>query len=175
MEIVEIFLVFLRIGLFSFGGGYAIIPLLQEEVLRHNWLTIKEFVDIVAVSQMTPGPIAVNLATFVGYKEAGVLGALLATIGVSIPSFVIIIIVIKLFMNISENKYVKNALFGLKAAVVGLIFAAVLNISYSEFLGTDINVKGLIICLFSFVVLYTKKANPFLIIGTSALIGLILF
>lgn len=120
----ELFYTFFKIGLFTFGGGYAMLPLIQDEVVRHGWLSMHELVDFVAVAESTPGPFAVNVATYVGAETAGVLGACMATLGVVLPSFVIILIVAKCYARFKSSRIVSGALYGLRAAVVGLIAGA---------------------------------------------------
>ena len=123
--VIGLFLTFLKIGAFTFGGGYAMIALLQNEfVLRKKWLSSEEFLDIVSISESTPGPIAVNTATFIGYKKAGVCGSAFSTLGVCLPSFVIIFIISLFFSEFLEFKAVALAFKGISAAVVYLILSA---------------------------------------------------
>ncbi len=122
-----LFFTFFRIGLFTFGGGYAMLPMIQQEVLAKGWLTEGELIDFIAISESTPGPFAVNASTFVGMQTAGVPGALCATLGVVLPSFVIILLVAGIYDRFQKNKTVKGAMVGLKGAVVGLIGAALLS------------------------------------------------
>ncbi|MEG1535501.1 MAG: chromate transporter, partial [Clostridia bacterium] len=117
----ELFITFFKIGLFTFGGGYAMIPLIKEEVIGHGWLTEKLILDFIGISESTPGPIAVNLATFVGSSQGGFLGAMCATIGVVLPSFIIILIIAAVFKNFSKNKYVAMIMKGIKPVILGLI------------------------------------------------------
>ncbi len=121
--------VFFKVGLFSFGGGYAMIPLIEKEIAAHGWLPAREFADIVAISQMTPGPIAVNAATYVGYRVAGVLGSAAATLGVFLPSLILILIVAQFMKRFQENKTVISVLKGLRPATIGLIASAVVFFS----------------------------------------------
>lgn len=121
----ELFYTFFKIGLFSFGGGYAMIPLLQKEIEMHNWLSLQEFADIVAISQMTPGPLAVNTATYIGNNIAGFWGSALATFGVSLPSLILIIIVARFLIHFQDNPWVSGAMKGIRPATAGLIASAV--------------------------------------------------
>ncbi|WDU84107.1 chromate transporter [Caloramator sp. Dgby_cultured_2] len=106
--ILKLFLTFFKIGMFSFGGGYAMLPLIQLNVVnQNNWLSHKEFIDIVAISQVTPGPIAINCATYVGYKLAGIFGAISSTLGVSMPSVIIMIFLTKLVLKLNNAKFLK--------------------------------------------------------------------
>lgn len=121
-----LFWVFFKIGIFSFGGGYAMLPLIYKEIQSLGLIPIREFSDIVALSQMTPGPIAVNAATYIGYKSASYLGATSATLGVTLPSFVIILIIDSVFTKFQENKIVKAVIAGIRPATVGMIASAVI-------------------------------------------------
>ena len=110
----DLFLAFLKIGLFTFGGGYAMLPMIQEEVTAHGWLNQSELIDFIAVSESTPGPFAVNIATFIGTRTGGVLGSLCATLGVVLPSFVIILIVARCYQKFKSSRLVIGAMNGLK-------------------------------------------------------------
>lgn len=140
---------FMKIGLFTFGGGYAMIPLIQEEVCRKNkWITENEILDIIAVSESTPGPVAVNAATFVGYKVAGILGAIFSTIGLAIPSFCIIF-VISFFYKDVQNINFFNALFkGLKVGTIILLFNAVIKL----FKTFKINLLGILLFAIALII-----------------------
>ncbi len=127
MIYLELFLTFLEIGAVSFGGGYAMISLIREKVLLHGWLTEEELLNMIAVSESTPGPIAVNMATFVGSTQGGILGSFLATLGVVLPSFIIILIVAALIHNFLKYKGVQAFLGGIRPCVVGLILATALT------------------------------------------------
>ena len=120
---LSLFLSFLKIGLFSFGGGYGMIPLLKEEVLNKGWLTEGELLDMIGISESTPGPIAVNMATFVGSSQGGVLGAFIATFSVILPAFAIMLVIASLLKHFSDNKYINAALNGVRYVVIGLIIS----------------------------------------------------
>lgn len=120
----DLFYTFFKIGLFTFGGGYAMLPLIQDEVVRHGWLSIAELVDFVAVSESTPGPFAINISTYVGVETAGVLGALAATMGVVLPSFFVILAVARFYVRFKSSRAVSGVMYGLRAAVVGLLASA---------------------------------------------------
>lgn len=130
---IELFLTFLKIGAFTFGGGYAMLPLIQSEVERHGWLTQAEVVDFIAVSESTPGPLAINMATFVGIRTGGVFGAVCATLGVVLPSFVIILIVAKFYEKFRKSRAVDGVMYGLRPVVIGLIGAAFLSVGMTVF------------------------------------------
>lgn len=175
----DLFLTFLKIGLFTFGGGYAMLPMIQEEVAAHGWLNQSELINFIAVSESTPGPFAVNIATFVGTRTGGIFGGLCATLGVILPSFVIILIVARCYQKFKSNKLVVGAMNGLKPAVVGLIAAALLSLSGTVFFpqGFSTNIFGtaqfyVSLGIFAVaVILAFKKIHPILIILLSAVIG----
>ena len=180
MIYLDLFLTFLKIGLFTFGGGYAMLPMIQEDVAAHNWLSSTELIDFIAVSESTPGPFAINIATFIGIRTGGLLGAFCATLGVAVPSFVIILLVARVYKKFKNSTLVKGAMDGLKPAVVGLIAAAFLSLSQSVFIPigfsttifTDIAFYVSLFIFAAAVVLAFKKINPIIIIGLSALIGI---
>ena len=181
MIFFDLFLTFLKIGLFTFGGGYAMLPMIQEEVAAHGWLNQSELINFIAVSESTPGPFAVNIATFVGTRTGGIFGGLCATLGVILPSFVIILIVARCYQKFKSNKLVVGAMNGLKPAVVGLIAAALLSLSGTVFFpqGLSATVFGtahfyVSLGIFAVaVVLAFKKLHPILIVLISAVIGII--
>ncbi len=123
----QLFLAFFKIGLFGFGGGYAILSLIQHEIDHYGWMTQQEFTDIIAISQMTPGPIGINSATYVGYTASGsVLGAMVATFAIVLPSFLIMLVLCRLYIRLKGNVYIEGAFVGLRPVVVGLIASAAL-------------------------------------------------
>ena len=126
--LLDLFLTFLKIGAVSFGGGYGMIPLLTDEVLSHTWLTESELMNFIAVSESTPGPIAINMATFIGASQGGILGAILATLGVVLPSFIIILIIASIVRGLLQYAGVKAFLKGVRPVVVGLIIATAISI-----------------------------------------------
>ncbi|MBP3320720.1 MAG: chromate transporter, partial [Clostridia bacterium] len=128
MILLELFLSFLKIGAFTFGGGYAMLPLIMETVVSKGWMSEEALIDFVAVAESTPGPFAINIATYVGSEMGGFFGAVCATLGVVLPSFVIILIVAKCYEKFRKSKLVSGAMTGLKPVVVGLIGAAILSI-----------------------------------------------
>ena len=123
MTLAVLFLTFLKIGAFTFGGGYAMLPLIQAEVVRHGWMSLEELVNFVAVSESTPGPFAINISTYVGTSTAGIPGALCATLGVSLPSIIVILIVARVYDKFRRSRIVEGCLGGLRPATVGLIAA----------------------------------------------------
>ena len=188
MIYLELFLTFLQIGAFSFGGGYGMISLIREKVLMYGWLTEEEMLNMIAVAESTPGPIAVNMATFVGSSQGGFLGALLATLGVVLPSFIIILIIATLIRNFMKYTGVKAFLGGIRPCVVGLILATAITMFMSTAIGfsgigdtlaTDFN--GIII--FAILILINivaklalkKKPTPILMILISAGLGMLMY
>lgn len=185
MIYLKLFLTFLQIGAVSFGGGYGMISLIREKVLLHEWLTEEELLNIIAVSESTPGPIAVNIATFIGSAQGGILGSLLATLGVVLPSFIIILIIAALIKNLLKYKGVQAFLGGIRPCVVGLILATAVTMLLSNLLSLEVlkskiipDVKGIIIFLIiAAVVILAKKIrkkplSPIFLILISAGLGM---
>ena len=177
---LSLFLTFLKIGAFTFGGGYAMLPLIQEDVLAHGWMKLEQLVNFIAVSESTPGPFAVNISTYIGSQKGGILGAACATLGVVLPSFVIILIIAKAYEKFKNSTIVKGCMTGLKPAVIGLIGSAALSIAATVFIplgfSTDIFTSiDLYVSLVIFVlalVLVFKKVHPIIIICLSAALGI---
>ena len=127
--LLQIFTTFFKIGLFCFGGGFAMIPLIEREVIeRWHWIDRKDFLDMLVLAQSTPGPVAVNTAVFVGYKTAGVVGAIAATLGTVLPSFIVILVVAMFFAEVRDNRYVDAAFRAMRPAVVALIIAPLVGL-----------------------------------------------
>lgn len=180
MIYLKLFLTFLKIGAFTFGGGYAMLPFIQQEVSKNAWLSEQEMIDFVAISESTPGPFAVNIATYIGTKTAGILGAACATLGVVLPSFIIILIVASLLKKFNESKYVKGAMCGLKPAVPGLIATALLSVAIAVFFPSGITASvfttpafycSLVIFIIAAVMAF-KKIHPILIVSLAAVLGI---
>ena len=175
MILLELFWTFFKIGAFTFGGGYAMLPLIQAEVAAHGWMDADELINFVAVSESTPGPFAVNISTFVGVRLAGIPGAICATLGVALPSFVIILIVAKCFQRFKNSRIVQGCMSGLRPAVVGLIATALLSVGQTVFFPDGIAFgAAFFVSLGVFLlsaVLAFKKLHPIWIIVISAAIG----
>jgi len=170
--ILKLFLTFFKIGMFSFGGGYAMLPLIQLNVVnQNNWLSHKEFIDIVAISQVTPGPIAINCATYVGYKLAGIFGAIFSTLGVSMPSVIIMIILTKLVLKLNNAKFFEAIFSNLRPTVIGLILAAAILV-FNE---SVFDIKTFIVFLLSFVVSLKYKVDPIILTILGGVLGYIIF
>lgn len=171
MIYLELFWSFLKIGLFSFGGGYAAMPLIQEQVVSsHDWLSMAEFTDLITISQMTPGPIAINSATFVGIKIAGIPGALVSTIGCILPSCIIVMLIAKLYLKYRTVNMLQSVLNSLRPAVVAMIASAGISVLITAFWGSAelISLAGtnwiLVIIFAACVVLLRKfRMNPILV------------
>lgn len=168
MIYLQLFLSFLQIGLFSFGGGYAAMPLIQGQVVdAHGWLSMGEFSDLITISQMTPGPIAINAATFVGIKIAGVPGALTATLGCILPSCVIVLLIAKLYLKYRNVSVLQGILNSLRPAVVAMIASAGISILAAAFWGAEgpVSLAGtnwIMVCIFAACILLLQKCrlNP---------------
>ena len=166
MIYLKLFISFLQIGMFSFGGGYAAMPLIQGQVVNgHQWLTMAEFTDLITISQMTPGPIAVNSATFVGMKIAGVPGALAATFGCILPSCVIVTLIAKLYLKYRNMALLQGVLASLRPAVVALIGSAGIAILINAFWENSAGTNWIMVGIFviSVVLLQKGKMNPILV------------
>lgn len=175
MIYLQLLWVFIKIGVLGFGGGYAMLSLIQHEVVdNYAWMTMTEFADMVAISQMTPGPISINMATYVGYTAGGFVGSLLASFALCVPSIVMVILVIKLFASKKTSFFMSNLLKGLKPAVAGLIFAAGLSMMNAQNfvqIGKGENNISIVLCVLAFVASYFFKANPILLIVLSGAVG----
>ena len=182
MTLLELFLGFLRVGCFSFGGGYASVALIREVVLSHGWLTEEGLSYVIAVSESTPGPIMVNLATYIGSTQAGVPGALVATFAVVLPAFLIILALMAVLRRFVENPWVRAALTGLKACVAGLILATAVDLLAANCFAErtpDFLALGLTLALgvlyFGFKPLFKKKLSPIALIAIAAVLGIVVY
>ncbi|MFR7484087.1 MAG: chromate transporter [Acutalibacter sp.] len=174
MIYLELFLIFFKIGAFTFGGGYAMLPLIQQEVLSQSWMDLEQLVNFIAVSESTPGPLAVNLSTYIGAETAGLLGALSATIGVVLPSFVIILLVAKFYQAFQTNTLVKGCMNGLRPTVVGMIGASLLSVGASAFPAAGGVMQWVLaaVLLAAILAAHWKKVHPILLIVGSAVVGI---
>lgn len=179
---LELFSTFFIIGMFTIGGGYAMLSLIQNKVVTvHGWIDETAFTDIVAISQMTPGPIGINSATYIGYEVLSntgaseflcVLGSFTATFAVVLPSFIIVLAICKVYDRWKDHYMFQGVMSGLKPATLGLIGTAALGLATPE---NFIDWKSYILCLSAFLALYFKKLGPFSVIGIGALAGLIIY
>lgn len=179
-----LFYEFFLIGLFTFGGGYAMIPLVKEVVLKHNWATESEFYNFLGVCESTPGPIAVNMATYIGSIQGGVIGSILATLGVVLPSFIIIVLIAAILKNLVKNKYFQAFLNGVKPVVIGLILSTgvmliIKCVGFNSINSFVFNYQSLIVfIIIAFIfyftkIVYKKKINTILLILISAGLGIL--
>ncbi len=173
MIFLELFWAFMKVGLFAFGGGYASLPLIEAEVIPKGWMTVTEFTDIITISQMTPGPIALNAATFVGAKTAGPLGGFVATLGCIFPALVIVTVLAYLYTKFKNLSIIEETLKTLRPAVVSLIAASAITLVNMALFGTqDITIEnfdivGVVLFAIALFVLLKFKVNPiYVMIGT---------
>ncbi|MDR0680660.1 MAG: chromate transporter [Dysgonamonadaceae bacterium] len=173
MIYLQLFWAYFKIGLFGFGGGYAMLSLIQYEVVeKHQWLTVSEFTDIIAVSQITPGPIGINSATYIGYTVTqSVWGSLVATVAVCLPSFILMWLIVRTYQKFRANFFVDSAFKGLRPATVGLIAAAALLLMNKE---NFVDYKSFIIFGTAFFLLLFTKIHPIVLIVLAGITGLFL-
>ena len=175
--LLQLMLSYLKIGFFGFGGGYAMLSLIHSEVVvRNAWLTNGEFSDIVAISQMTPGPIALNSATYIGYEVAGVLGSVVATLAVSLPSLTLMLLLTRFFLRLHDNRYVQGVVRGMRPVVVGMIASAALLLIFphSDEGRSFIDVWSWVI--FALTLLGSaRKINPIALIVASGVAGIVIY
>ena len=179
MIYLQLFWTYLKIGIFGFGGGYAMLSMIQFEVVdNQGWMTIEEFADIVALSQMTPGPVSINIATFIGYTVGGFWGSMVATAAIVMPSLLLLFFVLRFLFKNKENYIVKTTLSSMKPVIAGLIFVAALMMMNAESFadaGLHSSNISVIICAVSFVATYFAKINPILLIIASGLVGYLVY
>ena len=190
MIYLELFYTFFIIGLFTFGGGYAMIPMIEDQIVSRGWMEESQLFDFIAISETTPGPFAINISTFVGAQTAGPLGAICSTIGVILPSFIIIILVAIILSKFLKNRFVQGALNGVKPVIVALIAstAIVFFVKMAVFMGNPLfsvtasfNRAGvaLLIVLGLFAIIFKvhkkKSLNPILLLLLSAALGIVIF
>lgn len=170
----QLICVYLKIGVFGFGGGYAMLSLIQFEIVeRYHWLTLQQFTDVVAISQMTPGPIGINSATYIGYTVTGnIWGAVIATVAVCLPSFLMVLFISYFFVKFKNNKYVNAAMSGLLPMSVALIGAAALLLMNED---NFIDYKSILIFVVAFFLTWKYKVHPILMILLAGEMGFFLF
>ena len=188
MTCLELFFTFARIGLFTFGGGYGMIPLIQQEVVGRGWMEAEALYGFIGISESTPGPIAVNMATFIGAERAGILGSACATLGVVLPSFAIILLIAAVLRTFRRNRFVQAALSGIRPVVAGMIAATglyialkcvVVNLDILQNMSPDLRQIGIAAALGVFALihgkLFKRHFSPILLIAISALLGSIVY
>ena len=177
MIYLQLFISYLKIGFFGFGGGYAMLSLIQNEIVeQHGWITAQQFADIVAISQMTPGPIAINSATYIGYTVGGFWGSVVSTFAVCPPALTIMLALTKFFLKLKDNHYVHSVLVAMRPVVVGMIAAAALLLMFPKNSadGTFIDHWSWILFGATLYASY-KKVNPILLILLSAVAGIVIY
>ena len=177
MIYLQLFISYLKIGFFGFGGGYAMLSLIQNEIVeQRGWITVSQFADIVAISQMTPGPIAINSATYIGYTVAGFWGSVVATVAVCLPALTVMLALTKFFLKLKDNRYVHGVITGMRPVVVGMIAAAALLLIFPEQRADSSFIDHWSWILFA-ATLYAsyKKVNPILLIALSAVAGIVIY
>ena len=188
MILLELFLTFFKIGAFSFGGGYAMISLISDSVTSHGWMTEEEMLRFIAVAESTPGPIAVNLATFIGFSQGKLAGALSATLGVVLPSFVIILIIASILKNFLQYKSVNAVLKAIRPAIAAIIVSTALNLALKILFNVhavestfNVDFKSLlvfatvVILSFAYKKIFKKAVSPILLIVILGIMGIGLF
>ena len=171
-ELWELFAIFFKMGSFTFGGGYAMLPIIQEEIVnKRKWATDEEILDYYAIGQSTPGIIAVNTATFIGYNQKGIIGGIVATLGIVSPSIILITIIATFFTNFQDYVLVQHAFGGIRVVVAALIFNTVLKM-YKDSVKDWV---GILLFIASFLLLAFLDITPIIVIITSAIIGIIRF
>ena len=170
--LLSMYLSFLKVGLFTIGGGYAMIPLMEAEVINvHGWMNAGEFLDIIAVAEMTPGPVSINAATFIGYRMAGITGSLIASLGVITPSLVLLLLLSGTLYRVIQNPGATNFINGLRSALIALILLASFTLGKTAIF--DLRTAVIFTLIFGASIL--KPINPLYYIGTGALMGLLLY
>ena len=173
MIYIELFLTFVYIGLFSFGGGYTILSLIQMQTVDvKGWLTMTELTDIITISEMTPGPLAINAATFVGMKMSSVIGAVIATLGLVLPAVVIVLIIGYIYTKFFRTALFQSIFSGIRPATLGFVLSAALSI---VLLAISNGITSIFIFAAAFIVLQFKKLSPTLIILLSGVVGIVVF
>lgn len=178
MLYLELILVFFFIGMFCFGGGYGVLPFIQGEVIARGWMEAQEFINIIAVSESTPGPLGINVATYVGYKMGGLLGAACATMGLMLPALLLVIVAIRILQTPRGSALWNRFTTGIRPVVVGLILYAAYNIAKSELFfrspdGISVAWLSVGLAIIGFIGVYKWKAHPALLIGIAAVLGAI--
>ena len=168
MILVQLFVSFLKVGLFSFGGGYAMLPLIEHETVDlHHWIDKASFVQIVSIAQITPGPIAINSATFVGYRVDGVVGSAVATVAVVLAPMMIVLLIARIADRFSESMAIQGALSGLKPALLALVAFSAVSIAQSALA----SLPAILIAAAAFAVLLLTRIHPLVVLAAAAAIG----
>ena len=177
MILLQLFVSYLKIGFFGFGGGYAMLSLIHSEVVvRNAWLTNGQFSDIVAISQMTPGPIAINSATYIGYEVAGVWGSMVATVAVCIPALTLMMLITRFFLRLRNNRFMAGAIAGMRPVVIGMIAAAALLLIFPHSSEGRSFIDAWSWVIFGVTLICSAlKVNPIVLIVLSAVAGMVIY
>ena len=185
MIYLDLLIGFLKVGCFAFGGAYGAIPLIRDVVMSYGWLSDEMFTYMVAVSESTPGPIMVNLATYIGSQQAGFLGALLATFGVVLPSFIIILVLTALLKTFLKNPYVQAVIHGIKPCIIGIILATGLHMIIENASAAGLTLSGnwqelvimavIVIAMFIYYKVKKKNLSPIMLIAVAAISGIVIY
>lgn len=176
MILLDLFFAFFKVGLFAIGGGLATLPFLYELTEKYDWITVSDISNLVAISESTPGPLGINMATYVGFLQSGVAGAVTASLGLVVPSIIIIIIIAKFLNKFRDSKIVKDVFYGLRAASTALIAVAGLGVARLAFFGakmTDFFWQGAILAVVLFFATKKLKWHPIVFIAISAIVGIV--
>lgn len=173
MILWDLFWNFFNIGVFSFGGGYATLPFLYNISEVYNWYTFDDLSNMIAISSITPGPIGINMATFAGFKTAGLIGSLVSTTAIALPSLVFVVLISKALRKFSENIYVKSIIYVLKPLGCGLLAAVGVNMFINNFLGENINLYNIAFLALLILISLHKKLNPLFYLGVGAIYGIL--
>ena len=176
MILLDLFFAFFKVGLFAIGGGLATLPFLYELTEKYDWITVSDISNLVAISESTPGPLGINMATYVGFLQSGVAGAVTASLGLVVPSIIIIIVIAKFLSKFRDSKIVKDIFYGLRAASTALIAVAGLGVARLAFFGekmTEFFWQGAILAVVLFFATKKLKWHPIVFIAISAIIGVI--
>ncbi|WP_248927461.1 chromate transporter [Paenibacillus hamazuiensis] len=174
----DLFVTFLCVGFVSFGGGYAMIPVIEREVTSRGWMSTQEFTDAIAVAGMSPGPIGTNSAVFVGYHTAGMAGAVSAALGMVVPSLVIVVVVAMFFYKVHKNVWVQSAFYGLRPIVTGLVFYGAIRFARSNHIIADISMETVVAVVLFLAALYALmfvRLHPVYVIALSGLVGIAIY
>ncbi len=185
MIYLDLFLGFLKVGLFSFGGAYGAIPVIREVVMANNWVTEEKFAYLLAISESTPGPIMVNTATYIGNEVGGILGSALATFTVCLPAFIIILLLSMILKNFLKNKHVQAVLDGIKPCIIGIIIATGLHMIFENCFANGLSVPKnwqtlvvmavILVAMFAYKKLRKKAISPIMLIAVAAVTGIIVY
>ncbi|MFC7440925.1 chromate transporter [Laceyella putida] len=176
--LIDLFVTFFKIGLFSFGGGYAMIPVIEHEVRIHGWMSAQDFSEVIALAGMAPGSLAMNSAVFVGYQAGGVLGAMVALLGMVLPSLLLVVLITAVIFRLHKHPLYKSALYGLKPMIIGLIVYAAIRFADGNLIVSEWNahtISLLLIFLCALFALVRYKIHPIMVLAMSGMVGVVLY